>query len=101
MSAPDDEMQALTEGTVADIVDMIPSLSEDDLESLAVYEQHGKARKGVLSAIEDELAQRHPVPEPTPVPAVNATRRIPAHFSRPILTEAGWVVPEPHQLPEA
>lgn len=101
MSAPDDEVQALTEGTVADIVDMIPSLTEDDLESLAVYEQHGKARKGVLSAIEDELAQRNPVPEAAPEPVAKHAQGIPERFGRPILTEAGWVVPEPHQLPEA
>jgi hypothetical protein len=88
----DEDLQALTELSVAELTAGLSALTADELQSLAVLEREGKKRKGVLGAIEGELAARAPAPTPEPV----ADDAIPAQFDRPILTAAGWLVPEPH-----
>lgn len=48
----------LLDGSVKDVVAALSGLSDQELNGLISAEQAGKARKGVLAAIEDERANR-------------------------------------------
>lgn len=50
--------QSLTSGTVAEISDRLADLSDEELDQLEAEEKAGKARAGVLSAIESERVDR-------------------------------------------
>lgn len=48
----------LLDKPIPDIINALPGLRDDELNGLISAEQAGKTRKGVLSAISDELANR-------------------------------------------
>lgn len=94
---PVDALTALASGNADQVAAALPGLADADLEALAVIESEARNRVTVLRAISAELATRNTAPEPeadtAPIEAVTT----PATFDRAILTEQGWVVPEPHQ----
>lgn len=48
----------LLDGNAVSIVAALPDLSDDELLELAEEEKAGKARKGVIAAIEEEISKR-------------------------------------------
>lgn len=99
---PVDALTALASGNADQVAAALPGLASEDLEALAVIESEARNRVTVLRAISAELATRNTAPEPeaeadtAPIEAVT-TPTTPTTFDRAILTEQGWVVPEPHQ----
>jgi len=56
--APADPLAELLKGNVASVVAALPDLTDADVERLGELEQQGQARKGVLSAVAEELLVR-------------------------------------------
>ena len=56
--APADPLAELLKGNVAAVVAALPDLTDADVERLGELEQAGQARKGVLSAVAEELLVR-------------------------------------------
>lgn len=55
---PADPLAAMLTGTVAEVTEGLAGMSDDELAKLAELEGNGKARVGVLTAIEAEQAAR-------------------------------------------
>ena len=49
------DLEALLQGTVAEVVLVLPSLSCEELEQLGELEQMGQARRGILGQVADRL----------------------------------------------
>ncbi len=93
------DLPAIAALNTKQLTDALPGLSEEDLLALESLELAGKHRAGALAAIEDEIEARDRA-EPA-VTTAAPTEAVPMQFVKPILTDAGWVVPEPHQRPAA
>lgn len=113
------ELSALLAGDDTSVIAALPTLPTDALDMLGTIEASGENRESVLLAIADEIESRGIVPppsidpllainsgEPTMPPANVLTRAAPSTEPvrvdtqpRPVLTDEGWVVPEP--LPNA
>lgn len=111
--APNPEIAALLAQDDIGVIAALPELSTDALRLAGDAEAAGENRESVLLAIADEIEARGIVPPPVvdestlPLTYDAAlTRAAPADEpvrvdtqARPVLTDAGWVVPEP--LPNA
>ncbi len=53
-------METLLQGSTAVISEALPGLTSEQVQELVVLETAGKARKGVLAALEEDLAGRKP-----------------------------------------
>lgn len=98
------ELTAVLDATVDEITSGLPALTDDELPVLLQLETAGKNRVTLLRAIEDEI-QRRAEPEAEAAAAEqlqvaqkpiadDGVVRVTTQPS-PVLTEAGWVVPEP------
>lgn len=114
-SVDDDRIQAIADGNVADLIDVLVELTDDELAALTVAELQGKNRSTAISAIEREQGHRQVAlespaddePEP-PAPIgddrsyanVAASEIDPHALQRPVLSRDGWVLPVPAATPE-
>jgi hypothetical protein len=58
VAAPTDPLAELLDGNVATVIAALTDLSLEDIERIGDLEQAGLARKGVLSAVAEELLAR-------------------------------------------
>lgn len=108
------KLDVLADGTVGDIAEALPSLSDLELAQLATIEAAGKNRKSALQAINDELEGRESPQQPV-APADNSKAPLgdnggyahlhardvdPRQLERPVLTLDGWVLPLPQASAE-
>ena len=49
------DLEALLQGTVAEVVLVLPDLSREEVEQLGELEQMGQARRGILGPVADRL----------------------------------------------
>lgn len=117
-SAPNPEIAALLAQDDIGVIAALPELSTDALRLAGDAEAAGENRESVLLAIADEIEARNlgaitqldeqeqPGLDPLPPLPPALTRAAPSDEPvrvdtqpRPVLTDAGWVVPEP--LPNA
>ena len=77
-------------GTAESIISTLKQWTDEQLQQLRTLEAAGKARTTVLAAIDAELKRNTP-PVPPKAPGPVRVDRQPT----PVLTDAGWVVPEP------
>lgn len=105
-----DPVESLGNMPADELIAELGDLDTSTLQHLAVFERSAQDREDVLAAIEAELTAREsegeqttpPVAPPSP-PAPAALLRTPApgksepiHGThRPVLTDKGWLVPEP------
>lgn len=104
---PDAKLAELADGNVGDMVDVLDSLTIDELKDLAALESGGKNRSTALSAIEREIESRstgadnEPANAAAPVGDASTYTRMRAKdvdarkLTAPVLTLDGWVVPVP------
>ncbi len=52
------ELSELLDGNIDSVLEMLPTLTDDELQALLVLEQGGKTRKGVIDGIAKEQAER-------------------------------------------
>lgn len=98
------DLPALAEQNVPEVTAGLADLTTEELQALHDIESDQKQRKGVLEAIDAELAAREDDAEPeaeADLVASKVVTKIPERFESPVLTAKGWVVPEPHQKPGA
>lgn len=118
-SAPNPEIAALLEQDDTSVIAELPNLATDVLGLVGDAEAAGQNRESVLLAVADEIEARNlgalnklddqeqpGLPPLPPVADVVLTSSAPTGEvvrvdtqPRPVLTDAGWVVPEP--LPNA
>jgi hypothetical protein len=112
----DSKLAALAEGNVGDLVEALDTLTDLELEQLAVLEQQGKARTTALGAITREQQQRavaadhpadaEPANDKTPLGDPASYAQMHAHeidatkLTSPVLTLDGWLLPRPSANPE-
>jgi hypothetical protein len=104
------ELTAIASLNVPDVVDALPTMNHDELLLLHAIETDGKKRVSVLAAIDEALAAAGsdsatesasaPADSHGDADAVAEPVRVDTQ-PRAVLTEAGWVVPEPkpNQIP--
>lgn len=104
------KLEAIADGTVGDLAEALPSLTDLELDQLYAIEAAGKNRKSALQAIHDEQTARGEV-NAAAAPAEDSgksqlgdgesytNRRArdvdPRAIPRPVLTLDGWVLPAP------
>jgi len=54
----DDPLLSLLDQSISEVVDALPSLSDQDIDQLESAENNGKTRKGILEAIAKERLRR-------------------------------------------
>lgn len=107
------KLQTLADGTVGDIAEALPGLSDAELVQLEGFERLGKNRKTALAAINEEQGSRDDgstelVAEPSKKTALGdmqyanmrASELDPETLTRPTLTLDGWLLPRPSASPE-
>lgn len=92
---PTEALEALAAANADQVTAALPDMDDAALEALAVIESETRNRVTVLRAISAELAARHP--EDASEAEAPASTPLPAKFDRAVLTDKGWLVPEPHQ----
>ncbi|WP_427852901.1 hypothetical protein [Stenotrophomonas acidaminiphila] len=91
------EMMTLVNGNADVLIKTLPRWTDAQLLQLRDLEVIAKNRSTVLSAIDAELKRNTP-PVTPPTPAAPEIARGPVRTDTqpaPVLTNAGWVVPEP------
>lgn len=101
-------LEVIAAGDEDSILAIIPELNIQELHDLQELELAGTKRDSVLAAVADELDARallappEPPAPPSEAPAPVQTVAVPADqpvrtdtLSSPVLTEQGWLVPEP------
>lgn len=91
------EMMTLVNGNADVLIKTLPRWTDAQLLQLRDLEVIAKNRSTVLSAIDAELKRNTP-PVTPPAPAALEISRGPVRTDTqpaPVLTDAGWVVPEP------
>lgn len=103
------KLDAIADGTVGDLAEALPSLTDAELDQLHAIEAAGKNRKSALSAIHDEQTARADLNPPAPAEdsgkaqlgdaesyALKHAHEVdPRGLKRPVLTADGWVLPAP------
>lgn len=88
------ELEAIVSLNAPDVIGALPTMNRDELALLRELEAAGKGRVSVLGAVDEALsAGEQASPEKAQTNSVRATAADTA--DRPVLTDAGWVVPEP------
>lgn len=107
-------VDSIAGGNVAELVEALPDLSDEDLNALEAAEGKGKKRTGALDAIVRERAHRadaaqlnpkHDGSDVTPIGDTAdadkpASAVDPKSIERPTLTRDGWVLPLPKAQPK-
>lgn len=91
------EMMTLVNGNADVLIKTLPRWTDAQLQQLRDLEIAAKNRSTVLSAIDAELKRNTP-PVVPPAPAAPEIARGPVRTDTqpaPVLTDSGWVVPEP------
>lgn len=95
-----DELAAVLTLPAAEIIADLAQFTDTERAALRELEAAGDARADVLAALDGEVAPADPIPPADPAPVPQATAavvdavRVDAQ-PQPVLTAAGWVVPEP------
>ncbi|TDB26702.1 hypothetical protein ATCM_03000 [Stenotrophomonas sp. ATCM1_4] len=91
------EMMTLINGNLPELIASLGKWTPDQLQQLRELEALAKNRSTALNAIDAELAKHNgqpPAAEEAAAPAVSGPVRTDTQPA-PVLTDAGWVVPEP------
>jgi hypothetical protein len=113
-----DNLAALVDGTVAELLAALPTLDEIELDQLEQLERAGPGRKTALGGIKAERDRRDAgdlpasdkgAPEDDPAPSVTgqpdyrhmrACDVDPRTITHNVLTRDGWVCPHPSAVPQ-
>lgn len=84
------ELEAIVSLNAPDVIGALPTMNRDELALLRELEAAGKGRVSVLGAVDEALSTAGEQGQTNSVrsPATDTA-------DRPVLTDAGWVVPEP------
>jgi len=109
------KLDAIADGTVGDLAEALPSLTDVELDQLHTIEAAGKNRKSALQAIHDEQTARGEVNAAAAPAEDNGKAKLgddasyankrghevdPRGLARPVLTMDGWVLPLPQAQAE-
>lgn len=94
------ELEAIVSLNAPDVIGALPTMNRDELALLRELEAAGKGRVSVLGAVDEALSAGDAGPSAIPdageqVPTNAVVTPATGTEDRPVLTDAGWVVPEP------
>ncbi|HHC8921413.1 TPA: hypothetical protein ACN3MR_002881 [Stenotrophomonas maltophilia] len=86
------ELEAIVSLNAPDVIGALPTMNRDELALLRELETAGKGRVSVLGAVDEALSAGD---QAAPKAPTNSAVTSADTADRPVLTDAGWVVPEP------